>query len=48
VTDRMSLGVEAKYFDLGSKTYSDPDVISGSADVDLDFWSVIVKANLLL
>lgn len=44
-TNAWSAGIEYRYVDLGSESYSDPDVITGSADLDLDFHAVTARVN---
>jgi outer membrane autotransporter protein len=43
--DNWTVGAEYKYFDLGSKLYSDPANVDGSATIALKVHTVVVKAN---
>jgi outer membrane immunogenic protein len=45
VHDRWTVGGEYKYFDLGSKVYSDPANVSGTATIDLKVHTFVLKAN---
>lgn len=45
ITDTWSAGIEYRYVDLGSESYSDPDVIDGSADLDLAFHALTARVN---
>jgi opacity protein-like surface antigen len=43
--DNWTVGAEYKYFDLGSKVYSDPANVDGTATIDLKVHTFVLKAN---